>query len=158
VGLIAHQVTHTPGKEREMPAPYFGLFAPMKAPDALRPDNKRGPSWWTRLRVRWKRLDLDSALAYGANPVTSEEFALRAQQLADSTNRERLATGLENLFHLATTGPGPGATTAMAVSSNPESRSYGGKRRGILRSRRRIRVARRDRPDLELGSRRLLSA
>jgi hypothetical protein len=100
-----------------MPAPYFGLFAPMKAPDALRPDNKRGPSWWTRLWVRWKRLDLDSALADGANPVTSEEFALRAQQLADSTNRERLAAGLENLFHLATTGPGPGATTAMAVSS-----------------------------------------
>jgi hypothetical protein len=100
-----------------MPAPYFGLFAPMKAPGALRPDHEPGPSLWTRLRVRWKRLELDSALADGANPVRSEELALRAQQLADPTTRNRIATGIENVFRLATTGPGPGATTAMSIAA-----------------------------------------
>jgi hypothetical protein len=99
-----------------MPAPYLGLFAPMKAPGALRPDHKPGPSWWTRLRVRWKRLELDAALADGANPVRSEELALRAQQLADPTTRNRIATAIENVFRLATIGPGPGATPAMSIS------------------------------------------
>jgi hypothetical protein len=89
----------------------------MKAPGALRPDHKPGPSVWTRLRVRWKRLELDSALADGANPVRSEELALRAQQLAEPTARNRIATAIENVFRLATMGPGPGATTAMSVAA-----------------------------------------
>jgi hypothetical protein len=99
-----------------MPAPYLGLFAPMKPPDALRPDHKPKPSWFTRLRVRWKRLELDAALASGANPVKSEELALRAQQLAEPATRARIAARIENVFRLATTGPGPGATTAMSIS------------------------------------------
>jgi hypothetical protein len=98
-----------------MPAPYLGLFAPMKPPDALRSDHKPKPSWLTRLRVRWKQLDLDSELAHGANPVKSEELALRAQQLAEPATRARIAAGIENVTRLATTGPGPGATTALVT-------------------------------------------
>jgi hypothetical protein len=100
-----------------MPAPYLGLFAPMKPPGALRPDHKPKPSWLAHLRVRWKRLDLDSELARGANPVKSEELALRAEQLAEPAMRARIATEIENIVRLATTGPGPSATTAMVHTS-----------------------------------------
>jgi hypothetical protein len=96
-----------------MPTAYIGPMAPMKAPDALRPDHKRGPSLMVRLRVRIKRLELDSELAKGANPERSEERALRAKQLQDRTTRERLAAGIENLFRLATMGPGPDATVSI---------------------------------------------
>jgi hypothetical protein len=99
-----------------MPAPYLGLFAPMKPPDSLRPDYKPKPSLLTRLRVRWKRLDLDSELADGANPVKSEELALRAQQLAEPATRARIAAGIENVTRLATVGPGPAATTALVTN------------------------------------------
>jgi hypothetical protein len=88
----------------------------MKPPDALRPDHKRKPSWLTRLRVRWKRLELDSELAGGANPGKSEELALRAQQLAEPAMRARIAAEIENVFRLATEGPGPRATTAMVTA------------------------------------------
>jgi hypothetical protein len=63
--------------------------------------------------VRFKRLDLDSALAEGANPETTEGLALRAQQLRDPKERQRLATAIENLFRLATMGPGVNATTSL---------------------------------------------
>lgn len=96
-----------------MPAAYIGPMAPMKAPDALRPDHQRGPSLIVRLRVRMKRLELDSAIADGANPERSDQLALRAQQLRDRSTRERLATGIENLFRLATMGPGPEATVSI---------------------------------------------
>jgi hypothetical protein len=99
-----------------MPAPYLGLFAPMKPPGDPWGDGDVQPSIWVRLRVRWKRRELDAALAHGANPVTTEELALRAEQLQDPATRARLAAHYENLFRLATEGPGPGATTAVVVA------------------------------------------
>jgi hypothetical protein len=85
----------------------------MWAPASLRPESKRGPSLWLRIRVGLKRLELDSALAEGADPRTTDALALRAEQLADSSSRTRVATGIENLFRMATIGPGPGATTSL---------------------------------------------
>jgi hypothetical protein len=96
-----------------MPSGYIGPMAPMWAPASLRPESKRGPSLWLRIRVALKRLELDSALAEGADPRTTEALALRAEQLADSSSRTRVATGIENLFRMATIGPGPEATTSL---------------------------------------------
>jgi hypothetical protein len=98
------------------------LFAPMKAPAALRPDHEPRPSWLTRFRVRWRRLDLDAELAGGADPEQTEELALRAQQLQEPETRQRLAIGIENVFRLATIGPGPGATTALSVAAFDRNR------------------------------------
>lgn len=108
-----------------MPAPYFGLFAPMRPPAQLRPDSEPAPSIWLRFRVRRRQRDLDAALADGANPATSDELALRAQQLAEPGARERLAAGIENLFRLATTGTGGGATTSMVITSFDRHRVAG---------------------------------
>ena len=96
-----------------MPSGYVGPIAPMHTPAGLRPNAKRKPSIWVRLRVLLKKLSLDSALAEGANPTRTEELGLRARQLADPKERERLANGLENLFRMATMGPGPGATVSL---------------------------------------------
>jgi hypothetical protein len=100
-----------------MPAPYLGRLASMRSPSAPPPGVPDRPSLWVRLRVRWQRRELDAALAGGANPVTTEELALRADQLSEPATRARIAAGIENLFRLATDGPGPGATTAMVVAS-----------------------------------------
>jgi hypothetical protein len=96
-----------------MPQGYIGPMTPMQAPASLRPESKRGPSLWLRMRVALKKLELDSALAHGADPRTTDALALRAEQLADSSSRTRIATGIENLFRMATMGPGPGATTSL---------------------------------------------
>jgi hypothetical protein len=104
-------------KGRKLPAPFVGPFAPMKPPDAPRQEGRDRPSIWVRLRVRWNRRELDAALADGVNPGKSEELALRAAQLAEPATRARIAAGIENLFRLATEGPGPRATTAMVVST-----------------------------------------
>lgn len=121
-----------------MPMGYIGPMAPMQAPASLRPESKRGPSLWLRMRVALKRLELDSALADGADPKTSDALALRAEQLADSSSRTRIATGIENLFRMATMGPGPGATTSLVrapfdryrvAANRPELEELAGKLR-----------------------------
>ena len=103
-------------KGRKLPAPLVGPFAPIKPPGAPRRDGQNRPSIWVRLRVRWKRRNLDATLADGANPATSAELALRAETV-EPAMRARMAAGIENLFRLATEGPGPRATTAMVVST-----------------------------------------
>jgi hypothetical protein len=100
-----------------VPAPYFGLFAPLKPPDSLRQDRESGPSLWLRLRVRRKRRELDAALADGANPETSDELALRSQQLQEPATRLQLARQIENIYRLATDGPGSQASTAMSAGA-----------------------------------------
>ena len=52
-----------------------------------------------RLRVRMHRFALDDQLAHGANPRSSRELSLRAQQLLGG--RERLATELEGALESA---------------------------------------------------------
>jgi hypothetical protein len=121
-----------------MPPGYIGPMAPMQAPASLRPESRRGPSLWLRMRVAMKRLELDSAIADGADPRTTEALALRAEQLADSSTRTRLATGIENLFRMATMGPGPEATASLVrapfdryrvAANRPELEELAGKLR-----------------------------
>ena len=47
------------------------------------------------IRTRWQRYDLDERLASGAAPAASPELELRAAQLMATSERERIATGIE---------------------------------------------------------------
>jgi hypothetical protein len=64
-----------------------------------------------RARVWIKSLELDAALADGADPAQSEELALRAEQLATRKKRDELASGVNRLIaitdrqHRATAPP-----------------------------------------------------
>jgi hypothetical protein len=55
------------------------------------------PTLITRLRARRRRLELDHALADGADPASSPLLAARAGQLVGRANRSRLAAALERL-------------------------------------------------------------
>jgi hypothetical protein len=55
------------------------------------------PTLITRLRARVRRLELDHALAEGADPSSSPLLAARAAQLVRRANRQRLAAALEDL-------------------------------------------------------------
>jgi hypothetical protein len=52
-----------------------------------------------RLRTRWHRDALDDKLAFGADPTTSPELALRAAQLRSHAGRDEIAAGLERVLH-----------------------------------------------------------
>jgi hypothetical protein len=58
-----------------------------------RPSAKR-PSLGLRVRTRWQRGRLDDALARGADPASSPERSLRAEQLSSAAERSRLADAL----------------------------------------------------------------
>jgi hypothetical protein len=58
-----------------------------------RPSAKR-PSLGVRIRTRWSRNRVDDALAHGADPTSSPERSLRADQLRSPAERSRLADGL----------------------------------------------------------------
>jgi hypothetical protein len=53
------------------------------------------PTLIARLRARSRRLELDHALAEGADPSSSPVLAARAAQLVSRANRRRLAGALE---------------------------------------------------------------
>ena len=52
------------------------------------------PSLAVRIRTRWSRNRLDDALAHGADPASSPERSLRAEQLCSPAERSRLADAL----------------------------------------------------------------
>ena len=64
-------------------APFYSpwLMPPTRAPD--------GPGVILRARVWIRALELDAALAGGADPARSEELELRAKQLAGSQDTRR---------------------------------------------------------------------
>ena len=62
------------------------------------------PTLTARIRARSRRLELDHALADGADPAGSPLLAARAAQLVSRANRYRLAASLE---HLALTTAAP---------------------------------------------------
>jgi hypothetical protein len=63
------------------------------------------PTMLTRLRARGRRLELDQALAEGADPTSSPLLAARASQLVHRANRYRLAEALEHLALTADAAP-----------------------------------------------------
>ena len=65
-------------------------------------DQFPGPA--LRRRVRRDALELDWALAGGAHPTQSGELLLRAEQLLQARERERLAKSIERLVRLVDQG------------------------------------------------------
>jgi hypothetical protein len=69
---------------------------------------KRRPTLRTRFRAARKAVELDEALADGADPLASDVLALRAAQLVRPTRRAELAHALELVVEqVATGGPSP---------------------------------------------------
>lgn len=64
------------------------------------PSADTAPALELRVKVRWSALELDAALANGADPASSEELALRAQQLASEPKREQLTQSIGDLLRL----------------------------------------------------------
>ncbi|HEY1568697.1 MAG TPA: hypothetical protein VGF68_16835 [Solirubrobacteraceae bacterium] len=83
------------------------------------------PTALTRLRARLRRLELDHALAEGADPTSSPLLAARAAQLVTPAARHRLAAALERLV---LTGDAP--PTRWRVT--PGGRAMDGNRRRVL--------------------------
>jgi hypothetical protein len=78
------------------------IFAPFYSPYYLPPTRAPdGPSLMLRARVWISELELDAALAGGADPAQSEELELRAKQLADRKTRNRLAGAITHLIRIA---------------------------------------------------------
>lgn len=77
---------------------------PLRGPRLGRTGTVFDPSLATRLRARTRRMELDRALAEGADPASSPLLAARAAQLVGRANRYRLAAALE---HLALTAEAP---------------------------------------------------
>ena len=69
-------------------------------PRPARPSVRR-PGLMLRARVWFHNLDLDAALAGGADPARSNELALRARQLAEHKTRNHLASGISRLIEVA---------------------------------------------------------
>jgi hypothetical protein len=84
-----------------MPSGYVMPHSMPPAPPAYR------PTIWLRLRVWWKREELDAALADGADPTESPQLTLRAQQLVGSGKRAELATSIHALIDIADRRPHP---------------------------------------------------
>jgi hypothetical protein len=54
------------------------------------------------IRARWRRPQLDAALAEGADPWSAPELMVRASRLGSLSERRKVATGLHELVALAT--------------------------------------------------------
>jgi hypothetical protein len=77
---------------------------PLRGPRLAPAGTVFAPSAVTRLHARTRRLELDRALAEGADPSASPLLAARAAQLVRRASRYRLAAALE---HLALTADAP---------------------------------------------------
>jgi hypothetical protein len=102
-------MTNSNDKEPIVPGYIFAPFySPWYMPPTQAPD---GPGLIVRARVWMRQLELDAALASGAEPAKSEELELRAKQLADRKTRDRLATQITRLIGIADGHPRAPITT-----------------------------------------------
>jgi hypothetical protein len=100
----------TSSNEKEPIVPGY-IFAPFYSPYYMPPTRAPdGPSLMLRARVWISELELDAALAGGADPAQSEELELRAKQLADRKTRNRLAGAITHLIRIADGHRAPIAT------------------------------------------------
>jgi hypothetical protein len=72
----------------------------------------------TRLRVSWDALRLDSLLAAGTDPDSSEELSLRARQLGTPRKRAEMAEAVRELL-----GPEHGPRIRVPATRAPLARS-----------------------------------
>jgi hypothetical protein len=100
----------TSSNEKEPIVPGY-IFAPFFSPYYMPPTRApEGPGLIVRARVWIRALELDAALAGGADPAKSEELELRAKQLADRKTRNKLATAITHLIRTADGHRAPIAT------------------------------------------------
>jgi hypothetical protein len=76
---------------------------------------------WLHLVTRWRAHELDRRLAAGADPMTSDELALRVGQLGSAATRKRLARTLRDAIELANGRRGPLITTRLRRGAVLES-------------------------------------
>ncbi|MFL5853880.1 MAG: hypothetical protein ACJ77G_15560 [Solirubrobacteraceae bacterium] len=69
------------------------------------------------IRTRWQRYDLDERLAAGAVPAVSPELELRAGQLMSTSERERIASGIEQSVAQAVSQWPPAAAQFVPLGS-----------------------------------------
>jgi hypothetical protein len=81
-----------------MPSGISSYYSPYYMPTTPAP---RRPGLMLRARVWINVLELDGALAGGADPAQSEELTLRAKQLAERKKREKLASAVWHLIGIA---------------------------------------------------------
>ena len=75
---------------------------------------QKRPTLRARLRAAWSAAELDAALADGADPLASDELALRAAQLVEPATRAKLAQSLELVVvQVAAGGPSPLGPTIL---------------------------------------------
>jgi hypothetical protein len=84
-------------KELIMPSGISSHYSPFYMPTTSAP---RRPGLMLRARVWIHDLELDAALAGGADPQQSDELALRAKQLAARKKREEMASGVSRLIEI----------------------------------------------------------
>ena len=100
----------------------------------LVPAHARREGYFTRLRVRARRVGLDRRLAAGEDPRTEIDLRLRADELTRSENRDRIALVIERTFTEAAGPPPPFssqvplARTAI-VACTPRLRAIAGRLR-----------------------------
>lgn len=90
----------------------------------LTPSASRRPGLMLRARVWIKSLELDAALADGADPAQSEELALRAEQLATRTKRDELASGINHLIAITDRHHRARAAPPHPFSGSRDGRDY----------------------------------
>jgi hypothetical protein len=71
--------------------------------------------------TRWRAHELDRRLAVGADPMTSDDLALRVGQLGSAATRKRLAWTLRNAVELANSRHAPLITTRVRRGAVLES-------------------------------------
>jgi hypothetical protein len=72
------------------------------------------PTLRARLRAAWSAPELDEELADGADPLASDELALRAAHLVRPTTRAKLSQALDLVVkQVATRGPSPPGPTIL---------------------------------------------
>jgi hypothetical protein len=100
----------TSSNEKEPIVPGY-IFAPFYSPWYMPPTPAPdGPGLIVRAQVWIRALELDAALAGGADPAKSEELELRAKQLADRKTRNQLSAAITNLIRIADSRRAPIAT------------------------------------------------
>jgi len=86
---------------------------------------RKRPTLRLRLRTAWNADELDEALASGADPLASQELALRAAQLVEPGKRTELAQSLELVVEQVVAG-GPSPTGPTILRREPVSRNRSG--------------------------------
>ncbi len=86
---------------------------------------RKRPSFRSRLRARWSAPELDEALADGADPLASDELAVRTADLVKPETRAALAKALERVVEEVAAG-GPSPLGPVILRREPISRNLGG--------------------------------